>query len=267
MTPTVRPQPANGTARANAPATGSSAAGSSALEVRNLDCGYGQTAVLRDVTLTVPAGSVVALLGPNGAGKTTLLRAVAGHIRPTAGTVLLGGRDVTSTSPHLRAQAGLVHIPQGRGVFKSLTVAENLTLQATGRPAEAIERAAAAFPVLKDRLRQVAGSMSGGQQQMLALAAAYVRNPVVIAVDEASLGLAPVTVDVVFDFLGRVAREGTSILLVDQFVDRALSLAATAYLLRKGHITFTGTAAELAATDIFAEYVGTTASHAEDRGE
>ena len=227
-----------------------------ALRIRDLHCGYGRTQVLRGVDLTVRAGSVVALVGPNGAGKTTLLKAVAGAIKPSRGTLHIGGRDVTRDPAHRRARLGLVHIPEGRGIFRSLTVEENLSLQAIGSARAALEKATAAFPILGNRLSQVAGSLSGGQQQMLALAAAYVRDPTLIVVDEASLGLAPVAVNDVFEFISRRAAEGTSILIVDQYVDRALALASRAYLMRKGEIRFSGSAEELAATDIFAEYVG-----------
>lgn len=238
-----------------------------ALEVTDLCCGYGPTEVLREVTITVPVGSVVALLGPNGAGKTTLLRAIAGSLRPTRGAIRLAGQDVTAQPPQARARRGLVHIPEGRGIFRSLTVEDNLALQARGRTAEAVARASEAFPVLGERLRQTAGTMSGGQQQMLALAAAYVRNPRLIVVDEGSLGLAPITVDIVFEFLAKVAQDGAAILLVDQFVDRALALASRAYLLRKGEIRYSGNAAELAATDIFAEYVGSASQRPAEPGE
>ena len=233
--------------------------GELALSVKGLSAGYGGVQVLRDVSIDVPVGRVVALLGPNGAGKTTLLRSICGFITPTAGSVFMNGVDVTSSLPHERAsQSGLVHVPEGRGIFRALTVRENLRLQSIpGDTSDAIDMAVSAFPVLGERLKQAAGTLSGGQQQMLALAAAYVRQPRLILVDEPSLGLAPIIVDEVFAFLADCASRGVSILLVDQFADRVLALATTGYVLRKGEVRSRGTAAQLAASDLFAEYVGT----------
>ncbi|MGD9796417.1 MAG: ABC transporter ATP-binding protein, partial [Acidimicrobiia bacterium] len=166
-----------------------------ALELRGVSSGYGHTTILRNVDLQVPAGSVTALLGPNGAGKTTLLKTVSGLIKPSSGSVHLGGADVSSFAPNKRAGMGLCHIPEGRGIFRSLTVKENLQLQASPGDEEAAqERAIAAFPILGERLGQRAGTLSGGQQQMLAMARAYARDPKLILVDEASLGLAPLLV-------------------------------------------------------------------------
>ncbi|MBX6391095.1 MAG: ATP-binding cassette domain-containing protein, partial [Frankia sp.] len=146
-----------------------------ALRVRGLSAGYGGSTVLHDVSLTVPAGRVVALLGPNGAGKTTLLRAMCGLLRPASGEVLLGGQDVTRARPYQRARRGLCHIPEGRGIYPSLTVRENLVLHTwRRREAEAIERAVENFPVLGTKLDQLAGELSGGQQQMLAVVRAYI---------------------------------------------------------------------------------------------
>jgi branched-chain amino acid transport system ATP-binding protein len=214
--------------------------------------------VLRGVSLTVPSGSVVALLGPNGAGKSTLLKAISGLCRPTGGSVTLFGQDVTRLSPHRRAKLGLCHIPEGRGVYKRLTVRENLVMQSDrGAEQEAIERAAEAFPVLGVRINQVAGTLSGGEQQMLSMSRAYTRNQKLILVDEASLGLAPIVVDEIFSFLERIVTErGASLLIVDQFVYRALEMASTAYVLNRGEITVSGTAAELKQHDVFAEYMG-----------
>jgi branched-chain amino acid transport system ATP-binding protein len=231
-----------------------------ALEVRALSAGYGDSIVLRDVSLTVPAGAVVAMLGANGAGKSTLLRTVSGFLRARHGHVLVHGHNVTAIRPHQRAELGLCHIPEGRGIYRSLTVRENLAVQATRSQAElAVERAVAAFPVLGTRLGQRAGTLSGGEQQMLALAAAYVRQPSLILVDEASLGLAPVLVEEVFAFLGSRADAGTSILLVDQFATRALQLARHAYVLRKGRIVFDGAAQDLLDGDVFEHYLGSAA--------
>jgi branched-chain amino acid transport system ATP-binding protein len=232
-----------------------------ALEVSGLTTGYGLTQVLRDVSLEVPAGGVTALLGPNGAGKSTLLRAVSGILPAQRGVISVTGRDVTRAAPHERTAAGLCHVPSGRGIFRSLTVRENLVLQARpGTEQMAIERATAAFPVLGQRLRQPAGTLSGGQQQMLALTAAHVLQPTLIMVDEASLGLAPIVVDEIFSFLRQRSAEGTAILVVDQFASRVLQLATTAYVLRKGKIAFAGTVGQLTEADLFSHYVGVTAA-------
>jgi branched-chain amino acid transport system ATP-binding protein len=201
---------------------------------------------------------VVALLGSNGAGKTTLLKTVSGLIRPSEGRIELDGRDVTRVPAHRRASGGLCHIPEGRGVFRALTVTENLVMQVPpGQSAEAIARAVEAFPTLGRRLGQRAGTLSGGEQQMLALARAYAGNPSTILVDEASLGLAPVVVDAVFEFLHRVAAGGAALLIVDQFVARALAMATLVYVLRRGEIVYEGPPAAIPADDVFAQYLGT----------
>lgn len=228
-----------------------------ALEIRSLDVGYERTTILRDVSLTVGPGEVTALLGPNGAGKTTLLRAVSGFLPPSAGQISMLGTDVTRMSPHRRAAAGLCHVPEGRGIFRSLTVRENLVMQAPrGREKECAELATQAFPVLGERIGQVAGTLSGGQQQMLAMASAYVREPKVILVDEASLGLAPRVVDEIFEFLQRVTAGGTALLIVDQFATRALAMATRAYVLTRGEISFAGAADELLDDGLFSRYLG-----------
>jgi len=229
-----------------------------ALEVSGLVAGYDRTTVLRNVSLQVPSGSVTALVGPNGAGKTTLLRTISGLIRPTNGQVRLGGEDVTNLPAHRRTKLGLCHISEGRAVFKRLTVRENIILQSeSGHEKEAMERSVSVFPVLGKRMTQTVGTMSGGEQQMLAMARAYVREPAVVLVDEPSLGLAPRMVDVIFEFLGNglVAERGTAVLIVDQFVGRVLDMAQNAYVLRRGQIAFTGTAKDLRSSDLFAHYM------------
>jgi branched-chain amino acid transport system ATP-binding protein len=228
-----------------------------ALEVSGLTSGYGHTTVLRDVSLTVPAGAVTALLGPNGAGKTTFLRAVSGFLPATAGTVKMGGDDITKTRADKRFAAGLCHVPEGRGVFRGLTVRENIVMQSVkSEEKQAIDRAAEAFPILGERLQQRAGTLSGGQQQMLAMAVAYVRNPSLVLVDEASLGLAPIIVDDIFAFLERRTLEGASLLIVDQFVHRALQMSTTAYVMNRGTIAFGGSASELLGSNLFEQYLG-----------
>jgi branched-chain amino acid transport system ATP-binding protein len=237
--------------------TGLGSPASPALEVTDLTAGYGGTTILRDVSLTVRRSSVTALLGPNGAGKSTLLRTVSGFVPASSGTIGLYGRDITGIAPHRRARLGVCHVPEGRGIFRSLTVRDNICLQ-LDRSAEAagIERACSAFPVLGQRLDQTAGTLSGGEQQMLAMAAAYVTGVSLILVDEASLGLAPLVVDEIFAFLSMATNDGRALLLVDQFASRALALASTAYVLRQGRIVYGGPSGALAHTDLAAHYLG-----------
>jgi branched-chain amino acid transport system ATP-binding protein len=227
-----------------------------ALELQGLCCGYGRTRVVRDVSLRVAPSSVTALLGPNGAGKSTLLKAISGFVRVFAGGVLISGTDVTSMAPVKRTKLGLCHVPERRGIFRTLSVRENLVMQARkGDRDTAIARAVDAFPRLGERLTQQAGTLSGGEQQMLSMVRAYVRDPSLILVDEASLGLAPLVVDDVFAFLERVKERGGALLLVDQFVTRALEIADYAHILSNGRITVSGTAAELRSRDLFMDYV------------
>jgi len=229
-----------------------------ALSMKGITSGYGTTTIVRNIDLTIEAGSVTALLGPNGAGKSTLLKTMSGLIRPMSGSVMIDGHDVSSLAPNKRANLGLCHIPEGRGIFPSMTVRENLELQAKpGEQSIAIEKGIAAFPILGERLMQRAGTMSGGQQQMLSMARAYTQNPRVILVDEGSLGLAPIVVDEIFSFLAGVAAAGAALLIVDQFVARALALATSAYVMTRGEIVFAGTSAELQRSDVFERYLGT----------
>ncbi|MGQ0629635.1 MAG: ABC transporter ATP-binding protein [Sporichthyaceae bacterium] len=227
------------------------------LTLDHLSAGYGGTPVLTDITLSVPRGAVVALLGANGAGKTTLLRVCAGLLTPTSGRLLIDGVDVTGHAPHTLVPRGMCHIPEGRGVFSSLTVRENLTVQSPkGAEDVAIAKAAEAFPVLGRRLNQVAGTLSGGEQQMLALARSYVQSPTMILLDEVSMGLAPIVVDEIFEFLRKLAEGGASLLLVEQYVTKALELSDYVYLLQKGHLVFAGEPGELDGEDLFARYLG-----------
>jgi branched-chain amino acid transport system ATP-binding protein len=227
------------------------------LELRGITAGYGDTVALRDVNLIVPDSSVVALLGPNGAGKTTLLAVASGLLRPRSGQVLLDGDNLAGATTDRLVQRGLCHITEGRSVFPGLTVADNLRMFAPrGRAAEGLDRALAAFPKLGQRLGQLAGTMSGGEQQMLALARAYAQQAPVVLLDEVSMGLAPIIVDEIFEFLGRLVAEGTSLLLVEQYVAKALALADQVYLLVRGRVVFAGEPAEIAGTDIFARYLG-----------
>lgn len=227
------------------------------LELDGITAGYGDTTVLRDVSLTLPAGKVVALLGPNGAGKTTTLGVASGLLRPRKGRVLLGGDDVTGATPHGLAARGLCHVTESGAIFPGLTVADNLRMfSAKGTETDAREHAVAAFPRLGERLKQVAGTMSGGEQRMLALARTYTRRPDVVLLDEISLGLAPIIVDEIFSFLGQLARQGTSLLVVEQYVSKVLELADIAYVLVRGRIVFAGEPAELLGSDILEQYLG-----------
>jgi branched-chain amino acid transport system ATP-binding protein len=227
------------------------------LELRAVEARYGDTKVLRGVDLVVPDGAVVALLGANGAGKTTLLRTASGLLHPSAGQLLVDGADASAWPPHRLARAGVGHVPEGRGIFRSLTVRQNLRLQAKAVTVEeAIERAVSAFPILGERLDQVAGTMSGGQQQMLALARGYVESPRYLLLDEVSMGLAPIVVDEIFEFLKLLASEGTGLLLVEQYVTRALDLADLVYVLNRGEVAFAGEPAELNSADLFEQNLG-----------
>ncbi|HSY16079.1 MAG TPA: ABC transporter ATP-binding protein [Jatrophihabitantaceae bacterium] len=227
------------------------------LSVRDLSSGYGRSTIVRKVNLEVRRGSVTALLGPNGAGKTTLLSTISGLIAAKEGRIVLQGRDLTGDAPERRAKGGLCHIPQGRGVYRSLTVRENLLMQAPrGRERESLERATTAFPVLARRIGQRAGTLSGGEQQMVSMAAAYVRGAEVILADEPSLGLAPIIIDQIFVSLRHLAGEGIALLLVDQFVSQVLDMADHAYVLRHGEIAFEGAASKLKDQDVFAHYLG-----------
>ena len=228
-------------------------------ELQDIHAGYAGTKVLRGVSLKVPAASVVALLGPNGAGKTTLLRVASGLLRPTSGRVLVDDRELTGAAPHRLVNRGVCHVPEGRGVFPSLSVRDNLEVQArAGTEKEALERAVAAFPRLGERMHQQAGTLSGGEQQMLALARAYVQRPKVVLLDEVSMGLAPKVVDEIFAFLAVLASEGTSLLLVEQYVARALAAADYVYLLNRGELAFVGEPTELDADALAEQYVGAT---------
>ena len=227
------------------------------LELTGIQAGYAGSIVLRGVDLVVPASSVVALLGPNGAGKTTLLRVASGLLKPSEGQLSIDGEDVTGASPHELVTRGVCHVPEGRGIFPSLRVRDNLLMQSLrGREAEALEQAVDAFPRLGERLNQLAGTMSGGEQQMLALARAYVQNPRFVLLDEVSMGLAPKIVDEIFEFLELIAASGASLLLVEQYVTRALEAADYAYLLNRGEIVFVGDPGELDADALAEQYVG-----------
>jgi branched-chain amino acid transport system ATP-binding protein len=227
------------------------------LELRGVTAGYGSHTVLRDVDLVVPDHSVVALLGPNGAGKTTLLRVASGLLRPSAGHLLVDGQDATGWASHQLAGAGVCHVPEGRGIFRALSVRDNIRLQTN--PAvdvDPIQAASEAFPRLGERLDQRAGTMSGGEQQMLALARSYLAGPRTVLLDEVSMGLAPKIIDEIFEYLRRLAAQGAALLLVEQYVGRALELADFVYILNKGRVQFVGESDELGEEQILASYLG-----------
>jgi branched-chain amino acid transport system ATP-binding protein len=224
------------------------------LEVAGLRAWYGDAPALWGVDLTVAAGETVCVVGPNGAGKSTLVHAVAGLHRTVAGRVAVGGVDLAGVAAHRVCDHGVAIVPEGRRVFPHMSVLDNLTLGAyrpAARPrrAEVIEQVYELFPVLRQRTAQAAGSLSGGEQQMLALGRALMARPRLLLLDEPSLGLAPVVVDQVFDAVAAITATGVGVLLVEQDVERALELASRAYLLIEGRVVTAGTSASLRATD------------------
>lgn len=231
------------------------------LEVDGVTTRYGAITAIRDVSLRVDAGEVVALIGPNGAGKTTLLGSVAGLLRPALGTVRFQGRDVTGATPDAMLRAGCALVPEHRRIFTDLTVEENLVVAGVtlspSRRQERIDELCARFPILGDRRSELAGFFSGGQAQQLALARALMTEPDLLLLDEPSLGLAPALVDEVFALLADLRAQGRTMLLVEQNAQRALELADRAYVLRSGSVVAEGSAAELAGrTDLFETYLG-----------
>jgi branched-chain amino acid transport system ATP-binding protein len=238
------------------------------LKIERLSAGYGRSDVIRGIDLLVPEGRLVCLIGGNGAGKTTIMRAVSGMIRVSAGEVELGGRRITNLSSHEVASRGLAHVPEGRRIFPSLSVMDNLRLGAYPRKgcaratvAHEIDRVMAVFPRLRERSGQYAGTLSGGEQQMLAIGRALVAAPKVILMDEPSMGLAPRLVDEVYAIIRQLRAEGRTMLLVEQFANVALSVADFAYVLENGHIVLSGRAEELLRDPRIREaYVGTSRS-------
>ena len=223
------------------------------LKVTDLTCGYGPVLAVRDVSFEVDEGSIVCVLGANGAGKSTTLKAVSGLVRPAQGTIVLGGRDITRLPTSRRVGLGVSHCPEGRRIFASLTVRENLRLggHRLGRAAlaAAVDRALSVFPALTRLLDRRGGLLSGGEQQMLAIARAIMTRPRLLLLDEPSLGLAPMAAEQVFATLVEINREGTTILLVEQNATMALQLAQWGIVLVNGAIDLQGPAAELLASD------------------
>ena len=237
-------------------------AGEPILRVTDLRVSYGPIHALRGISLDVPEGHVAALVGSNGAGKTTTLRAISRMLRPASGSVRFRGEEITKLEPHEIVARGLAHAPEGRGIFLNLTVRENLELGAFLRDdasgiADDRERAFAFFPILKERLRQIAGTLSGGEQQMLAVARALMSRPKLLLLDEPSLGLAPQVVERIFQVLKEISRAGVSLLLVEQNAHKALQLAQRAYVLETGEVVMRGTGAELLASpEVRKAYLG-----------
>jgi branched-chain amino acid transport system ATP-binding protein len=224
------------------------------LEVNNLSVFYGAIQALRGISLRVEPGEIVTLIGGNGAGKSTTLRSISGLVEPKAGEIKFNGRAIESRLPHRNVERGLVQVPERRGIFANLTVDENLQLGAfTRHDAAGIRkdrlRALHLFPRIRERLAQQAGTLSGGEQQMLAIARAMLARPKLLMLDEPSLGLAPQFVQTIFQVIGEINKEGTTILLVEQNASMALAVANRAYVIEVGEIQMEGPAAELAASD------------------
>jgi branched-chain amino acid transport system ATP-binding protein len=226
------------------------------LAVGNLHVSYGSIVALRGVSLQVGEGEIVAVIGPNGAGKSTLLLTIAGIVRAKQGSIEFAGGSVAGAAPERLVASGLSLVPEGRHIFGSLTVAENIALGATTRSdwaaiAADTERVLDLFPVLRERLRQRAGKLSGGEQQMLAIARALLAKPRLLLLDEPSLGLAPLVVKQVYDAIEELRRGGVTILIVEQSVGRALKVADRTYVLNSGAVTISGRSAELQGTAAF----------------
>lgn len=221
------------------------------LEVQNLVAGYGGTDVLRGISLSVKAGEIVAVLGANGVGKTTLNRALSGLIQPRAGAIRFLGRDIAGLKPSTIVATGLIHVPEGRRIFPNMSVRDNLVLGSyrRGRPAREanLERMFALFPRLRERTGQAAGTLSGGEQQMLAIGRGLMGEPKLLILDEPSLGLSPLLVEEMFTLIARIAAEGLAVMLVEQNVVQSLELATRAYVLENGRIVVEGPSADIAA--------------------
>jgi branched-chain amino acid transport system ATP-binding protein len=223
-----------------------------ALEVEGLNAGYGKVTVIHDLALTVPEGAVVALLGPNGAGKTSTLGAITGTVRASSGVIRLFGERIDGLSAYHRASRGLTLVPEGRGIFPGLNVSENLELAVeSARGVDGawrrrqMARVHEMFPALSGRLKQRAGTLSGGEQQMLAMSHAFLANPRVLMMDEISAGLAPLIVQMLYDAVEQLKADGTTIVLVEQYLSYALRLADICYVMSRGSVSFVGEPAEL----------------------
>ena len=232
------------------------------LEVRDVDAGYGEVQILWGTTMTVEEGKLTSLVGTNGAGKTTLLRSAMGLNRPWKGSVWFNGQDVTRLPPHTKAELGLVLVPEGRQLFTDMSVAENLEMGASPKRARPhakrnLERVFEMFPRLEERKDQISGTLSGGEQQMLAVARGIMAEPIILMMDELSLGLAPVLVLGLFETLGQLREIGLTMLLVEQNVQMALAVSDYAYVLAEGRVELEGTSRDLAQNEHVREaYLG-----------
>ncbi|MEY2424052.1 MAG: branched-chain amino acid transport system ATP-binding protein [Acidimicrobiaceae bacterium] len=236
------------------------------LELDGVVAGYGRVEVLHGVSLAVPEGAVVALLGPNGAGKTTTLRAISGTVVPSKGVIRLHGRRISGTSPSGIARRGVALIPEGRGIFPSLSVHDNIQIairsaaqRSDGQRRSGFDTIVGTFPRLGERLTQAAGTLSGGEQQMLALSRALVCEPRVLMMDEISMGLAPIVVDQLFEAVAALRASGTTILMVEQYLTHALKLADICYVMSKGEVAFVGEPNELRDPEVVSRYLGVSA--------
>lgn len=237
-----------------------------ALRLQGVSAGYGTTTVLHDLDLAVAAGQVVALVGPNGAGKSTVLGVASGAVPCRAGRVEVAGQDMTGRPAHHLARAGVCLLPESRGIFPSLSVLDNLRVQVPGRtPDELAAVAGELFPPLGTRLRQPAGSLSGGEQQMLALCRACLTRPSVVLVDEASLGLAPIVVDHVYEVLRRLVDGGLALVVVEQYVHKVLELADVVHVISRGQVVHSAAATDTDPETIYRRYLGIEAA-AEELG-
>jgi len=231
------------------------------LEVQGLTTKYGAISALRDASLSVGAGEVIGLIGPNGAGKTTLLGSIAGLLDKDSGTVTFDGADITSRAPEKILRSGLALVPEHRRIFADMTIEENLRIGGAVRSAaerqETTEEMFELFPVLRERANSAAGFLSGGEAQQLAIARALMSRPKLIMMDEPSLGLAPILVDLVFDLIDQLRSQGRTILVVEQNATRMLAAADRAYVLRSGEVVATGTGDELLErADLFDTFIG-----------
>lgn len=227
------------------------------LEMRNIRAGYGIIDVLHGVDLVLQPGSVLALLGPNGAGKSTTLAVASGQIQPSGGQLLIAGREVNGAKPDALARAGVCLVPEGRGVFPNLTVAENIRMMTFSGASysEVADKAYELFPRLGERRKQLAGTLSGGEQQMLAMARAMATDPALLMLDELSMGLAPIIVEELYGQVAKLAEGGLSILIVEQFAQTVLGVADTAAIMLHGRVTRTGPPSEIA-EELTAAYLG-----------
>jgi branched-chain amino acid transport system ATP-binding protein len=232
------------------------------LELKSVDAGYGSFQALFDVSLEVKAGEAVGVIGPNGAGKTTLMRVISGLIRPTRGSITMEGANVLTTAPHRIVSLGIAHVPENRRLFPRLTVEDNLRMgafmpEARAKYAQRLEFVFDLFPRMKERRHQMAGTMSGGEQQMCAIGRALMSDPKLLLLDEPSAGLAPVVVQQVFELVKRIRSGGLTVLIVEQNVQQVLKVVDRAYLLEAGTIRVSGTSDELLSSDTIKQaYLG-----------